>query len=1013
MKIITTDTYFNTFNILAEIIDKSQSADLKNVIFCEEKISLMVERAICNSLGGTFSTRVFSFGKYLKSKVKESSVISKEGSVMIVKKLLNDNDFLCFKAEKNNFAVTVYNVIRQLKSAKITPSDLISVSNNVGVLLRNKLYDVSKIYSLYETYLKDNNLEDQGSLLSRLPEIIKNDDELKGLNVYIVGYTSFTAQIREIIGEIIKKTNNVYAILPKGDNPFIYVNETVGAIEQIAKEQNVNVIKERRESIQLEESKKILSELFSPISKKQKLNTNKIFNISATNARQEIMKVAEIIKSKIISEGKRYLDFKLILPSVKSYEEEVKKAFNLLEIPYFINSKKVPFNHPVVTLIFSYIEAIRKNWERESLSAFYKNPLFCDDKEFTDRFENYLLKTGVNYFALKNQLVDADESEIDEFNKFREKIIDALNSFNVKNLLTKLGVKEKIYKLNERLYELNEFEEVAIGEQIYEAIVDLLDEMDLVLGKTELSLLEYKSILKSGISAMEISIIPQYRDAVFVGGYHESAVSINPYVFCVGLTSSVPNVSSDVALLTDDDANKLSPFKILIEPKIKVVNHREREQTALAIASFSEELYISCPQNDYSGGANVKSEIVEFFNDNFTLRKSECGNGYLSKAQGLNNFARDCALFAELKINDMDFASSYYKLCSEEASRILDYANKEMKVNLDSKGEILIKEVSSSTAIEEYNKCPYKYFIEKGLRVKEREDGTLSSLSTGRLMHDVFYRFVKEISKNQNSVAEDVFKNIKNEVVQDKRYKVFLSDSSVQAQFDYSLEECKEFCLKTVEWLKDSKFKPSEDDLEVRYGDGCKYPAIELKGGDVKLSGVIDRIDSFNDYCRIIDYKTGTEKDDDKKLFSGTKIQLQLYASAVNDKKVTGLYYLPISSGYKNLGEEKVSAVGKTADYKEITEEIARNESRFIPVKIDGEELKGAISAEEFKNYVDYALKISEKTAENMADGFIAPSPAENVCAYCEYSSLCQNKDNSRKIKGIKTEDFFKLCGGE
>ncbi len=1014
MKIYTTDTYYNLFNILIDVLDKTPSAQPKNVIFCEEKISLMVERAVCDKLGGTFNTRVYSFGKYLKEKMDFSNALTKEGSVMVIKKLLKSNSFKCFKTEKNDFALTVYNVIRQLKSAKVSPEDILRVSSGVGVLLKNKLEDISKIYSLYENYVKENGLEDQSSILSYLPSIIRDGDDLKGINVYIVGYTSFTAQIREIIGEIIKKAGEVYAILPNGDNDFVFVNETARATKIICERLGEKTDEVKIKTVQNAESDKILKELFSPIAKIDKFSTDKIYAFSALNSYSEMERVAETIKNKVMSEGRRYRDFKVVIPNDEGYFEQTKKAFRLLDVPYFINKKKVPLTHPLVTLIFSYIDALRKNWEKDAVSSFYKNPIFNADKDFTDKFENYLLKNNINYFALKNSFTDgADEETLKQFNSFREKIVKALSYFDVKRLLLELDAKQAVENLNAKLEDLAEFEEKAVGEQIYTAVIGLIDDIEELLFGVELTLNEYKSIFKSGVSAMEISIIPQYNDAVFIGGYHECAVALNPCVFCVGLTSEVPSVSTDVALLTDDDINVLSKLKVLIEPKIKVVNHRTREQTALGIASFSEELYLSYPENNSSGAGNLKSEILDYFSKAFTIKGVSTTDGYTSKAQGLSSFAKDCALFSELKINEIENASCYYKIYKEEAERILEFANSEMKLRLENFAEILVKDLSSATAIEEYNKCPYKYFIEKGLSVKEREEGELSSLSTGILMHEIFCKFIKTASTDDTQNFEQIFSKVKSEILSSPTYKTFLQDSAVKAQFDFAVNESQDFCKKTLGWLTNSKFKPKSDDVEVRFGDGEKYPAVNL-GEKVKLSGVIDRIDTFNEYFRIIDYKTGSVSEDDKELFNGTKLQLYLYAKAVKDKELAGLYYLKVDESYKKDGEKKVMATGKTVDDKDLAlsqdATLSGGDAKFIPVKIVDDNLKGGITKEALSNYLEYALKVGERAVGNMTEGFIAPTPSEKQCKYCEYASLCQNKDNVRKIKGVSGETFFRQC---
>ena len=47
-KLILTDSYFNLFDILTkELKNSANTLSGKNLVFCEEKVSLMAERKIC------------------------------------------------------------------------------------------------------------------------------------------------------------------------------------------------------------------------------------------------------------------------------------------------------------------------------------------------------------------------------------------------------------------------------------------------------------------------------------------------------------------------------------------------------------------------------------------------------------------------------------------------------------------------------------------------------------------------------------------------------------------------------------------------------------------------------------------------------------------------------------------------------------------------------------------------------------------------------------------------------
>ena len=90
ISLYTCDSYFELFQTLIERLKEgSDNLNKRTLIFCEAKISLMVERYICSSFGGTFNTRVCSFGQYVLENKTLPSLLSKEGSAMVIKKILS------------------------------------------------------------------------------------------------------------------------------------------------------------------------------------------------------------------------------------------------------------------------------------------------------------------------------------------------------------------------------------------------------------------------------------------------------------------------------------------------------------------------------------------------------------------------------------------------------------------------------------------------------------------------------------------------------------------------------------------------------------------------------------------------------------------------------------------------------------------------------------------------------------------------------------------------------------
>ena len=1035
IKLIKTDTNHNVFNILTNCIEKSvNNIDGKNLIFCEEKISLMIERLICARFKGSINTSVYSFGNYLRMHQPLENVLSKEGSAMVVKRVLENAPLTCFRSSKTTLAPSLFELISQLKSAKVSCEDILFASQKVNGVLKNKLADIGLVYSLYQEYLYQNQLEDQSSMLSYLPSLVENSQEIADADVYLVGYTSITSQARTVMKSLLSKAKSVTAILVEGQNDFAYVNETCEIFKKICQEEKISLIEESIPSIALPESNLILKNIFNPLNKTQKFQTERVYASAYKNTYEEVYAIAESIKGAVQKGEIRYKDASVALSDNSLYSEHIKSVFDLLEIPYFIDEKKKPSHHPLILLILNYIDIFRKGFERDLLCSFIKNPLVCQDKTFGDNFEKYLRKYNLFYGNFKQpfDMPAKTPSMQEEFECFRKKILLLFSSFSVEKLLSDLLVESRLAEFTNRLKELNAPEESAVNDQIFGAVQNILAEIKKILAGVSLSYTEYRNVFLSGVTALELSIIPQYNDAVFIGGFKEISLYPSKYLFIPGLTSEVPSVKEDVALLADSDIDALEKVKIMIEPKIRIVNHRVKEALALATACFTQKLFVTYPLTAKGGDKTVKGEVYSFITQTFTTKDFESQDGYYTAKQGELTFAKACSDFYEGLTTEVGEPASYYYLFKDRQNleKLTKECKQDIKISLERNKHIVVKDVTSPTTIENYYWCPYKNFLSHALKITQPDElDKVDHLSYGNLMHAIFAEYVKRIDEVSDKISSDtLFEQVKNQIFeQDQRgyYKRFYKDQAYSFAIERVLQEGKSYCYKTYLATKNSQFKTQKINVEVPFGKTVNgkevYPAIPLLNGKVKLSGVIDRVDTFGDYCRVVDYKTGSTDVSGEKLYAGLKLQLYLYANAVNDKKVAGMYYLPISDTF--VEEEKKNkplAVGKTLDEKEIVigQDASLKDSdqgQFLPVSIDKKgEYKGLSSQDNLGAMLNYSLKVSEKAVKQMLEGVIVKAPYEHSCSSCPYKAICgREEENGRKVKNLSEDGFYDVVKGD
>ena len=58
----------------------------------------------------------------------------------------------------------------------------------------------------------------------------------------------------------------------------------------------------------------------------------------------------------------------------------------------------------------------------------------------------------------------------------------------------------------------------------------------------------------------------------------------------------------------------------------------------------------------------------------------------------------------------------------------------------------------------------------------------------------------------------------------------------------------------------------------------------------------------------------------------------------------------------------------------------------------------GNESTQDLYTLMDYAVRVGGKAADEIADGYIAPSPTDNACRYCDFSDCCGYEGVERKI---------------
>lgn len=1017
---------------LKEIVAKNEEKGVKTVIFCEDRLTLAAERTVCAAVGGTFSSSVYTLARFLAQETgKNKNVLSGQGSAMAVRKIIEEHKSelsLFKKLSSQSAAETVYDTIALLYSSRVSYEDAAKAAESGGIL-GGKLKDISIIYSAYQKYLEKSGKQDRNAYMRQLPAVIENSVKIKGNCVVFLGFQAFTCTSGECVRSAFLAAESVHGLFIGGREEF-YVNEAPAFFIGAAKEFGGAQISEEKGFL-CEEAEVFRKSLFNADSYyKNPFPTSKVCIFEAADFEEELEFIAASIKKHVIG-GERYAKISVMLPDLEAGERTLSRVFSRYKIPYYSDRQRSLSEHPLCGFLISYLSCAVSGCRFADADAVISSPFFPALREEKDVFRNYLLRLGNFRGGIKrmpkDEALKAFGFDRETVLKLRETFLNGLGYLNIKggNSAICRGVRSllKDFKIEDKLKDTAEaFKDErpsvsAFQSRIFEGVSSVLTEAESIAGDVPLK--EFIKILKSGFSAMKVSLIPPKADAVFVGDICATANTGSNVVFAANLLENVPSNSADTALLTDREIAALESVNLNISPKIRQVNARKKEVCALNLCAFRENLYLTYTAGE--DGADGVSEIVSYAEAVFAAKSNN--NLAPINMQRLEKSGRAVPYFCSERLPAARHLRKYYNF-REAPSVYQVLKNHGYESNAAAAVSVPVKEditcgkqlylgkysSLSPTTLETYFSCPYLSYVRQGLKIKEREQGAVRAADAGNFIHSVLQDLAEEI----NGIKDiEILKARAREIAEGKLktppYSSLADSKSGEYVGSELLNETVKVSEGMFEQLKNSSFKVSnaEKSGEIKLSDG------------VKIYGRIDRVDESGETVRVIDYKTGNIDPSATKYYTGAKLQLPLYLLAVSGgKRPAGAYYFPASVEYR----EKEDGVFRLKGFMDGSDDIVLmsdsgvktgEKSGYVDAYYQGKKVESAMSAEDFPYFLEYSRLISDNAVKEMSLGNISPSPAKDTCKYCPAGGSCgmalgRDKEE-RKTPSVKCSDIAEV----
>lgn len=1118
-------TLSECMEIMARLVaaGERESEEKRGVVFCEDRLTLIAERALTAATGGSFRSYVTTYARALKSRAR---VLTKQGSVVaidgIVSRLQKQGKLKRFtRGLPRGTARGLYETISQIAASSVDPETLENGAAQLeSGILKDKINDLSEIYAAYKQFLTENAYVDESGYLALLPEYLKSTGELRGADVYFLCYGSFTAQAAKTLKAAFETAENVTGIFCFGKED-LYTGSSRRSFLRAAEEYYAEK-GDTKSKVQISDmgaplggaAEVLRRGIFDPSSfsgANEPYKTDAIRIFEAEDKTDEMARVAAEIKKRLAQNpALRYRDFAVLVSDTKAYAQAVKKAFSEYRLPCFFDEKRTLRSHPLSAFLLACFETVRTGFSPDAVDALLQNPFFTPPKidsfeiggaqtdgtqtdgaqignlqigvaRASDEYRNYLLKYA-NFrggakkeikklteaaLAAEAQAAAAEEGEEGEEAAAAEEIASAKtqaqNTSNpppydeaslniqrarllevtgglkrkargeeycaaVREILEKAGAEARLAELCESV------KDVALKdylERIGSALEKLLAETEELLRGREMSVSEFQGVLSDGLDATEISLIPVKTDAVFVGDLTDSRIEKVRVLFAAGMNENVPKTTSDTALISDRELEKLAEVKAKIEPAVAEVNLRGREDAALNLCTFEEAAYFSYAL-PADGSEPAVSEVLRYVNALFCTK-----NGMpirAEKARKEEDFAYECSAPAPalrkwylLREEDEEKQIRYGVKCNSLEQALAKYESEiaigetgetketggENSENADEnnapgtnaewaraaavyeseaenafidRGEDLFFRGGkiSPSALESYFTCPFRHFLQYGLKLKEREEQSVMATDSGNFIHELLEKTAKQFEETTGEAEMRAkAEEIGAELLKKPPYSYSKDTPAGEYAQSRLLSEGVEAAAAAYRQVKGSLYRVAETEKCVETPD---------------FRGKIDRVDVSDNFIRIIDYKTGSVDDSVSSYYTGRKIQLEMYmAAAKGDKIPAGVFYFPASLSFSDESDKPFRMRGffvgdqdaLTAGDPVMTAGEKGAESEFFASKNGETRNTHSMDRLTFLSFIEYSEFVAEGARKELKAGYIGVSPSKYACAYCPYGGAC------------------------
>ncbi len=976
----------------------------------------------------------------------------------------------------------------ELYAYRVTPEQLMAQVADMDGAAGEKLRSAALIYGAYDARLRGDGF-DARSRVQKLCDALPASDYLAGKDVYVDGFSYFNRVEEDILATALRQAESLtVTLLGDESDPQLFQN----ALRQRERLKRMAALVYSKCTVKVLASKNDgalahLERCFFGGEKPWQGEKPPVRLYQAETAFSEVEFVAAQVR-RLAREGCRWRDIGVAARNMEVYGPLLEAVFRRDGIPAYISRRSDILEKPVLTMLLSAVDAVTGGFEYEDVFRCLKTGMAGITAAECDVLENYVIRWEIRggMWLRETDWTASPDGYGAELNEVRRQRLAEVNAVRrrVRGLFYDLseglkagetvrdkaevlyrfaesaGVPETLERQTAALYDDGQVQLAEEYRQLWSIFCGVLDQFVELLGDVEVDGQEFARLLRLVLSQYAVATIPATLDQVKVTPITRNDRHTVRHLFLLGANDNVlPTVEQGGGLLDAQERALLQQRGILLSDATFDPLSAELQNIYACLAQPTASLTVTWPVTDGAGGQLLPSfavgRIARIF-PQVTVERED--GGYRRELPS-----------AALALAGQEPGGPLWRYFAEHGEAPLLARMEQTRAM--GRGRLSPQAVEtlygrriamSASRIDRLKSCHFGYFMEYGLRAKERTSAGFEAPEVGTFIHYLLENVNRDICDRggYGRVDRAALRRLVHHYVDEYARTQIDGYAGKSARFRYLFSRLRETACAIVENIADemavSDFRPVAFELGFGGKDG-QLPAVTVTEGNTTLSvgGKVDRVDGWIKngrlYLRVVDYKTGKKAFDLTDVRYGLGIQMLLYLFTLQKEggayfgrpvEPAGVLYMPARDiilradravppdKLEDMLRRELRRTGMLLGEPEVLtamEHSALDAPCYLPVgttkdgAVQGLLSSVVVNAAQMGKMARYIDSLLHRVAREIGDGNIDADPCtrgpqDSACAWCAFQAACwfdESRDKPHYLRKTTPEEFWQVVDRE